>query len=317
VRLLLPIATAFWAAAAPAATIRVVAWRAAGVPEASATSLTRACEAALRELTSLSLQPSLHSSPLSRRCGADDHGCWTQLAGRTGADYGLALVAEPAGGLTVDLMLVDLRAGHVVAQRRFTGPSPDAASQGARAAVDALMPPFLHRGYGGVLVEMPGGSRLKVDGKVVLSQPSRGPVAVSSGHHEVDLLLPDGTAVLARADVAEGQIAALALGARPPASGERRSNDALRVTSAALWAAGTVAVVTSLALGTVVNLRTGNLNPCTPPSHDCSTREEAEAEHQALAQYAQTANLLLYGGGALAVGGGLVFTFDLVQGGGK
>jgi len=313
-RVLPPIVAALLATSAQAATVRVVPWRVAGVPEAHVSGLVRATEAAVRELSTLVIQLAIPAAPLHRRCGAEDPACWTTLASRAGADYGLVLVADPGGGLTVDLVLVDLKARRV-AQRRFTAPGLDGAAQGVRAALEALVPPFLRRGYGGFLVDLPPGGRLKIDGKVVLTEPSRAPLAVPSGRHEVDLLLPDGRAMLRRATVAEGQTSALALDLRPPAAA-RRSNDALRTTSAALWAAGTAALTTSFALAFVGNEYTKRLRPCATANDPCLTLDEANRTHAATQQLYDTANVLMIGGGVLAAGGAVVFTFDLAQGGG-
>lgn len=318
-RLLPSIAAALLATSASAATVRLIPWRAPGVTEASTGSMVRASEAAVRELSTLVLQTALPPSLLFKRCGAEDPGCWMALAAKANADYGLVLAADPSGGLSVDLVLVDLKARRV-AQRRFTAPSADAAAPAARAAVEALVPAFLRRGYGGFLVDLPVGSRLKVDGKVVLAEPSRAPVPVPNGRHEVDLLMPDGTAMLTRADVAEGQVTPLALRAERPAAGGDRpaGNNALKITSAVLWTAGTAAAVAAFGVAASANGRaTTVFHPCTDANRNCVTQEQALAGQQDLALSMQMANILLIGGGALAAGGGVVFTFDLLQGGGK
>jgi len=283
------------------------------VPEAHAAAVTRAAEEALRGTSALALQPALATGlAVKKRCGAVDPGCWNELAAQAGTDYALVMVASGTGGLTVDLALVDLK-GHQVAVRRFTATGVDGASRAAREVVEALVPAHLRRGFGGLEASLPPGGRWKVDGQVVQAEPSRGPLALRSGRHEVDLLLPDGSAVLSRADVVEGQVAALQFDSRPPAAG--RSSDALMATSAALWSAGTVAVVTSLALATLVNVRAGaNLRPCAAGASDCLTLDGAIAEQQVEAGFTGTANVLLWTGSALALAGVGVFTFDLVQG---
>jgi len=319
VRLLPPIAAALLATSASAATVRVLPWRAPGATDAAAGAVARATEAALREVSTLVLQPALPASPLAKRCGAEDPGCWVALASKANADYGLVLVADPAGGLTVDLVLVDLKARKVT-QRRFTSPSQDAAAQTARSVLEALVPAFLRRGYGGFLVDLPAGTRLKVDGKVVLAEPSRAPVPVQNGRHEVDLLLSDGTAVLTRADVAEGQVAALTLKTERPTYGGDRSaeNNGLKITSAVLWTAGTAAAAAAFGVAAAANGRaTTVFHPCTSTDRTCVTQQEAITGQQELAQSMLLANILLIGGGALAVGGGVVFTFDLLGSGGK
>jgi len=321
VRLLPPLAATLLATSASAATVRVVPWRSPSVTEANASAVVRGTEAGLRELSTLVLQPALPMALLPKRCGAEDPGCWTALASKAGADYGLVLVADSAGGLTVDLVLVDLKA-RKVAQRRFTAPSPDTATQSAKTALEVLVPAFLRRGYGGFLVDLPPGTRLKVDGKVVLAEPSRAPVPVPNGRHEVDLLLSDGSALLTRAEVAEGQVTPLALGAarqQATAGGDRAAgNNALKITSAALWTAGTAAAVAAFGLAAAANSRaTTVLHPCIGADRTCITQAEAVAAQREMAQSMQTANILLIGGGVLAGAGGVVFTFDLALGGGK
>src|SRR5204862_228072 len=140
-------------------------------------------------------------------------------------DRGVYLPPSQFEAAFVSLAHGDAEVRHTLEAVRQALASVQNAEAGAPPAAHRGRP--LRRGYGGVLVEVPAGARLEVDGTVALSEPSRGPRAVPSGHHAGDLLLADATAVLARADVAEGQAAALALGARRPASGERRSNDAL------------------------------------------------------------------------------------------
>lgn len=295
-------------AAARAATVRVVPVRSPGVPESAAVALVRATEAAIREVSSLVVLPALDVSASSRRCGAEDPACWAGLAARSGADYGLVLAADPAGGLTADLVMVDLKARRMT-QRRVAAAGADVAP--VRAAVEALVPQHLRRGNGGFTVDLPPGARLKVDGRVVLAQPSRLPVAVTSGRHEVDLLLQDGTAMLFRAEVAEGQTAALRPDLRPP-PGERPGGT-LQAASAALWGTGAASVATSFALATLGNVRASRLAPCAGASRACLPLDQAMAERQQVAGLTNAANVLLVAGSLLAVAGAGVFTFDLVQ----
>ncbi|HZN91865.1 MAG TPA: hypothetical protein VFB81_04150, partial [Myxococcales bacterium] len=69
-RVLPPIVAALLATSAQAATVRVVPWRVAGVPEAHVSGLVRATEAAVRELSTLGIQLAIPAAPLHRRCGA-------------------------------------------------------------------------------------------------------------------------------------------------------------------------------------------------------------------------------------------------------
>lgn len=300
-------------ALAAADTVRVVPWRSSALPEAQAAQLARTAESLLRETSSLALQPALPPSVISKRCGKEDPDCWVALAARAGTDYGLVMVMDPMGGLSAEVVMVDLRARRLT-ERRLTAPSVEGAGNALRAAIDALVPPYLRRGFGGLQVELPAGARLKVDGKVVLTQPSRTPVPVQSGRHEVDLLLPSGQAVLQRAEVSEGQTSALQLQLAPPAE-VQRSNDALLATSAALWSAGTVSVVGALLLSAVVNFRVQQVQSCATAS-DCPTQGAADQERQSANQLTGVANGMMAGGAVLAGVGGAIFVFDLVQTGG-
>jgi hypothetical protein len=304
-------------ALAAADTVRVVPLRASGLSESQAAQVVRSAESLLRQSSSLVTRPAPPAAALARRCGQEDGGCWTALAARAGTDYALVVALEPAaGGVSAEVAMVDVRQGRLLAARRLAAPSPAAAGGDALlAAIDAVLPAHLRRGFGGLQVELPAGARLKVDGQVVLTGPSPLPVPVPLGRHEVDLLLPSGEAVLQRAEVAEGQTAVLQLRLQTPGAA-RRSNDALLATSAALWSAGTVSVVSSLLLAAVVNYRVGQVRPCAPGSVECSPQSQADEERRTAHQLTGVANAMMVGGTVVAGVGGALFVFDLVQAGG-
>jgi hypothetical protein len=81
--------------------------------------------------------------------------------------------------------------------------APDALAPSMKAALEQVLPGWMRKGFGAMAVQVEGGSVVKVDGRVV---PARNGdlVPITAGAHQVDVVFPNGSAVMQRLEVAEG-----------------------------------------------------------------------------------------------------------------
>jgi hypothetical protein len=185
----------------------------------------------------------------------------------------------------------------------------------ARPALEALLPGWMRKGFGGLRVEAEPGALVKLDGRLAQGKPNE-PQALTAGVHLVDVVFADGRAVLQRVEVTEGQRAQLEVlnqtAAFDTSASATRSTGTLRVVSYATWLAGAAAVAGGLVAGALGRGTAAGLSPCTAQSRDCATLDTVLERNRQAQAYASTGNVLLgVGGGLLAVGAGL-FVIDVV-----
>lgn len=303
---LLPLLVALPVSAAERLAVRVLDGGGLGSTEAQLV-LSAGTELA-RELTALTVSP---VSGLSRKCG--DEACLHAMLSEVKAEQGLFLTVTPArkGTVDVEATWVD-GAGGAAVRRRVSGASTADLKGALRPGVAALVPGFVRKGWGGLVVEADA-ARLRVDGR---AQTSSGPVVpVTAGPHEVDLLLPSGEAALSRELVPEGARLRLT----PPeqmaagVTGTAARGKGLRVASYVTFSVGAVALAGSLVAGGLSRNAIKGVEPCMDAGRMCSRFPEAQAAYDKSDRYARTGNVLLgVGGGLSAVGVGL-FVFDLVS----
>jgi len=299
-------------AAVSAQPLAVSVMDAQGVGEATVRKVHRAAVEQLKGLTPASVSDTYDWKGPKRSCAQDDLKClydrmkgagvalW--LSGGKDRDRVVATAAFFDGELVSKLRSADLSAD-----------APDVA-----ALLDAAVPAWMKKGWGavGLTTAPPSGSVIKLDGRVVPSK--RGElIAVTAGPHQVDVVYPDGRAVLQRIDVAEGSRTRVDVAPAPAAASmsEKAAGgfSALRFASYAAWMAGTATLLAAFIVGFVGRQTANGQSPCRPDTRDCVTLGEAMEQQRRAAGYASTANVLLGTGLVFAVAGAGLFTFDVLR----
>jgi len=286
---------------------------ATGVADAPVRRVQRAAEEALRRASAFAVaegQPFKRGQP--RACGAS---CEQALVRAADAAAVLVLSLEP--GAAKDAVHVSATLwvdGERAAARRADVPQ-DGGDAAVGALVEALVPAWARKGFGGLSLALDGNAVVKVDGRVTPVRPGQ-PLPLPAGPHRVDVVFPGGGALLQRVDVAEGARtrleAVLPEGASLTAG--RPGTSALRTASFASWMAGSAAVAAGLVAGALARGTSAGMAPCSADTRSCPTLELAQERARQAEALAATGNVLLgVGGGLLAVGAGL-FTVDVVAG---
>lgn len=310
-RLLVLVACLVAPATARAQAIVSAVLDAQGVPDAAVKRAQRATEAALKQVTGLAVgegPPFKKGAP--RRCDDD---CAKQLVASISAP-GVVLLDLKAVDRAGERLAIDISLwldGEKVGSRRGEG-TVDGFESAAKPALEVLLPPWARKGFGGLRLDVEEGSVVKVDGRVQKAKVGD-VVALPAGPHQVDVVFPDGNAVLQRIEVAEGTRARV--GATTPAQvlsgGAAPKSGALRGVSYALWVAGAASIAGGLVAGALARGTGAGLSSCQGDVRDCAPLDEVQ-QRQAQAQaYATTGNIFLgVGAGLAAVGAGL-FVIDL------
>ncbi|MBX7100579.1 MAG: hypothetical protein K1X89_22885 [Myxococcaceae bacterium] len=300
--------------AAPAAAQGVVpvVLDAQGLPDAAVKRLQRAVETSLKQLTAWTVTPSPSFKKDTPRRGCASPDCQRELVRATGAPAVLLLTfrAQGAGAAFDASLWVDgERAGGKQAEVELETPEA-----GFSAALEPLIPAWARRGWAGLRVDAPSGSLLKVDGRLVRREGDVLPV--TAGVHQVDVVFPDGQAVLQRLEVPEGS--RLRIDSAPPLSVSRESlpegRPVLRYTSYGLFMTGALLVAGGFIAGSLSRQTGAGQSSCQGDSRACPTLDAALDKHRQAEAYARTGNVLFAVGGAVAGAGVAVFTFDVVQG---
>lgn len=285
-----------------------------GMGEASARKVQRATEAALRGLSSLTVGegPSLKASAPRRACG--DDACLREVVQGVSAP-GVALLNLRAGGPGV-LFEVSLWFDGEKAGLRRGEASLDNLEAGLRPALEPLVPAWARKGFGGIRLAVASGAVVKLDGRALPGKPGE-VLPVPAGPHTVDVVFPDGRAVLTRLQVAEG--ARTRLEVAPPegvqvSARAAEGPGALRYVSYGLFTGGALALSGSLVAGALGKGTGAGVTPCGAQSRDCTTLEVAQAQSGQAQGYATTANVLLGVGAGLAATGVVLFVIDVVTG---
>lgn len=283
-----------------------------GVSDAAIKRAQRATEAALKQLAGLSVgEGPAFKKGAPKKC-ADD--CAKELVQSlsTPGVVVLDLKAVDKAGERVSVDISLWLDGEKVGSRKGEG-TIEGFEASARPALDTLLPPWAKKGFGGLRLEVEPGSVVKVDGRV--SQAKAGEVvALPAGPHQLDVVFPDGHAVLQRLDVAEGTRARLAVAtpAEVVSGGAAPKSGALRATSYALWMAGAAAIAGGLVAGALAKGTGAGLSSCQGDERDCASLDEVQQKQAQAQAYTTTGNVLLgVGAGLAAVGVGL-FVIDVV-----
>lgn len=306
-----------------AGSVAVALIEAQGLSESQGRRVVRAAESALEELSGFALrrQAAQKRGAPRRSCGdelpargAKVPSCLAALAVATGGDAALLLSFGSQGGrLSADGFFVE--PGQARHQRLADVPV-DELDQRVRALVEALLPPWGRKGWGGLTLVAPPGAVLKVDGKKVAFSAGE-PLALTAQVHAVDVLFEGGQAVLQRLHVPEGESLALEVSPSPAVDasvGQRAAHgdETVRAVSYGLWGAGVLAIAGSLYAGALSRRVAADLATCQGTGRGCLPYDQAQSRHQQAEAYARTGNVLLGVGAGLAAGGVGLFTFDEV-----
>jgi hypothetical protein len=311
--------------AAEARSVAVSLVDSPGLSEAQARRAVKAAENAVDDLSGLSLQrqPAPKRGAPRRSCGDELPArspavppCLAALAVATGADHALLLSLRSAGGrLIADGFFVD--EGQVRHQR--LDEAGDDLDKPVRALVEALLPAWARKGWGGLTLSVPPGALLKVDGKKVAFSAAE-PLALTAQVHSLDVLFEGGQAVMQRLHVPEGEALSLEVAPAPAVDASLgatagHADERLRAVSYGLWGAGVLAIAGSLVAGAQSRRVAADLATCQGTSRGCLPYDQAQSRRQQAEAYARTGNVLLGVGAALAAGGVGLFAFDEVRAG--
>ena len=305
-------------AAARAETAAVLIADAVDVGPALQGRIARAAEVALRELSGFGVTPlgSKASSAPRRSCGADA-ACLTQVAALVGTAHVLLLgLASPEKNLVVDAYLVDVKL-HQLVHRQVIEGKLEEPERAVKSLVEAILPAYAKKGWGGLLIRAGGVLQIKVDGRRVAAPSTDEPLALVSGTHDVDVLFAAGPALLQRQAVREGERTLLeaspSAAAAAMGSAAHGSGDGMLVASYALWGAGTLAIAGAFVAGALSRLQSRGVVACTPTVKDCTDYATAMEQRRQAEIFARNGNILLGVGAGLATAGAGVFVFDLVR----
>lgn len=283
-----------------------------GVSDAAVKRAQRATESALKQVSGLSVgEGPAFKKGAPRKCGDD---CATELVRGVPAPgvVLLDLKGLDRAGERVAVEVTLYLDGERVGSRRGDG-TIDGFETAAKGALEALLPGWARKGYGGLRFDLEEGSVVKVDGRV--SKAKLGDVvALPAGPHQVDVVFPDGNAVLQRIEVAEGvrgrlsvdSPAAVLSGGAAPKSG------ALRVVSYSLWVAGAASIAGGLIAGALARGTSAGLASCQGDVRDCAPLDEVQQKQAQAQAYATTGNIFLGVGAGLAALGAGLFVIDVV-----
>lgn len=279
-----------------------------------------AAEVALKELSGFTVKQSGRQAVVpvpsgARKSCVQELSCALEVAKSAGARHVLVLAGTTDGGaLALDAYLVDVETRRGIKRRVEEGSAaePEVAVKGL---VEQLLPTWARKGWGGLLVADVT-DVVKVDGVLLDEAAKRAPLPLPSGRHEVDVLLPDGTAVLQRLEVLEGSRTVVSSSALPTVelgqAGEGHVST-LRYAGYGTWAAGVVCVAGSLIAGALANQALSNVRICEGTDRSCTPNPAAQDARRRADSYASTGNVLLGVGVGLSVGGAGLVTFDLLQ----
>jgi hypothetical protein len=283
-----------------------------GMGDTTTRKVQRATEAALRGLSSLQVGegPALKASAPRRACS--DEACLREVVQGVSAP-GVALLNLRAGGAGILFEVSLWFDGEKAGQRRGEA-SLDNLEAGLRPALEPLVPAWARKGFGGVRLAVDSGAVVKLDGRALAGKPGD-VLPVPAGPHTVDVVFPDGRAVLTRLQVAEGARTRLEVAPPEGVQVAARADDgpgALRYVSYGLFTGGALALSGSLVAGALGKGTGAGVTPCSAQSRDCTTLEVAQARSAQAQGYATTANVLLGVGAGLAATGVVLFIIDVV-----
>lgn len=305
----------FASAAASAQSLAVTVMDVQGLPDSAVRKVHKAAVEQLKALAAVPVSDALDWKGPKRSCSDTEAGCQREKVKAAGAPAVVALWLSGSRD-SAKATAVFWLDGERASPTRDLDLSLDAPD--VKVLLDGVLPAWMKKGWGGVRLseEPPPGSVLKIDGRVLTGK--RAPViALSSGAHQLDVVFPDGRAVLQRIEVTEGSRTRVAVtppqGVSQAGASGGSGFSALRLTSYAAWMVGAATLLSAFIVAFVGRSTANGNSPCRPDSRGCVDIEVA-LENQRKAQgYAAIANVLLGTGLAFSVAGAGLFTIDAVR----
>ncbi len=290
---------------------------ASALSDAQVRKLHKAAVEAAKSLSAMPVVDTFDFKGPKRGCATSDLPCQRERVQKVGTAGVVALwLKGRSDGADAEAVLF-------LDGERLTGLRPgdlenDALDSGLKGLFEAVLPQWLRKGWGGVKLaeEPPPGSVVKVDGRVLGGKRAE-VLAVPAGTHQLDLVYPDGRALLVKVDVAEGARTRLDAAPAPAVTGgataRLQSISPWRIVSYTAWMAGTATVLAALIVGFFGRQTAVGQSPCAIDNRECVTYATAQEQQRLAAGYASTANVLLAVGLTLAVGGAGLFTVDVLR----
>jgi hypothetical protein len=286
---------------------------ASGVSDAAVKRAQRATETALKQVSSLSVgEGPAFKKGAPKKCTDD---CARELAN----------AQSVSSVVLLDLRALDGKGDRVAVEvqlwidgERLGLKKGEGSIEGFEAAVkpvlEALLPAWARKGFGGLRVPMEPGTVVKVDGRLA-SGKSGEVVAVPAGVHQVDVVFAEGNAVLQRVQVDEGsRVKVEALSPSEAVSGHApKGTSTLRGVSYGVFVAGAAAIAGGLIAGALGRGTAFGLASCQGDKRDCQTLDEVQAKQAQAQAYATTGNVMLGVGGGLAATGAALFIIDALR----
>lgn len=282
---------------------------ATGVSDVALKRAQRATETALKQVSSLPVgEGPAFKKGAPKRC----EDCARDLAASLNA----------AGVVLLDLRALDGKGDRVAVEvqlwvdgERLGVKRGEGSIEGFEAAVkpvlEALLPAWARKGFGGLRLPGEAGTVVKVDGRLA-SARAGDVLAVPAGVHQVDVVFPEGHAVLQRVEVGEGaRVQVEALSPAEAVTGKApRGMSALRGVSYGVFVAGAAAIAGGLVAGALGRGTGEGLASCQGDKRDCATLDVVQAKQAQAEAYATTGNVMLGVGGGLAATGVALFIID-------
>lgn len=300
-----------WHSASWAQAVTIVVADARDMSDAPVRRVMKGAEAALKKVSALA-----HADMATWRKGAPrkackDDACLRDLARNVGTTGALVLVLKGAE----TQVLFDVAFfwdGERLGQRHGEG-ELDTIDASLQPAIEAILPPWARRGWGGLKLDVPANAVVKIDGRTTAFKSGE-VMSIPSGAHTIDVVLSDGRAVLQTVTVAEGAPqrvdTSVPEGALFAASNDRFT--ALRALSYGAFAAGSLTVGGAFIAGTASRFAMAQANTCAGDLRVCPTYSQAEAFHRNASSLANVGNVLLGVGVGLVVVGSGLFAADVV-----
>lgn len=283
-----------------------------GVTDSQLKRVQRAAESNLKQLSALTVgdgAPFRKGAP--RACEGD---CAAQVVASLNA-AGVLLLDVRGMDKTGEKVTVELQLwldGERLGKRTVDA-TIENFENASRAPLDALLPAWSKKGFGGLRLQVEPGTTVKIDGRVASAKPGQ-VQAVPAGLHQVDVIFPEGHAVLQRLEVPAGS--RVKVEARSPqeavAGQAPKGFTALRGVSYGTFMAGAAVLAGGLIAGALGKNTGQGLSSCQGDVRDCATLVEVQRRQAEAQNLAQTGNVMVGIGGGLAAAGVAMFIIDVV-----
>lgn len=283
---------------------------ATGVSDVATKRAQRATESALKQVSGLPVaEGPAFKKGAPRKCGED---CARDLATSLGGAGAVLLelrALDPKGervAVEVQLWLDGARVGLKRGEGTIEG-----FEAAVKPVLEALLPGWARKGFGGLRLDVEPGSVVKVDGRLAAAKVGD-VLPVTAGTHQVDVVFAEGHAVLQRVQVDEGARVPLeALSPAQAVTGKApKAMSALRGVSYGAFVAGAATLAGGLVVGALGKGTAAGLASCQGDKRDCATLEEVQAKQAQAATSADIGNVMLGVGGGLAATGVVLFLID-------